>query len=239
VHQAPERARERILDLAATQLENGGAYHQYQPLTKRGNDAVGGGFNDDPLWLPLAVAAYIKETGDWSILDAPVTYESKPGTEQPLAEHLERAMQYTLDRLGSHGLPLIGRADWNDCLNLNIFSDEPGESFQTAPLKKDGTVAESVFIGVLFVLAAKEMAQMQESRIENQESRIKAGEPESQFAIRNSHSIWMQPQRWRRPSGRMVGMGHGSGGPMMRSGIQSVRRNVKKGKSSLSRRGWR
>ena len=54
VHQAPERARERILDIAATQLESGGAYHQYQPLTKRGNDAVGGGFNDDPLWLPWA-----------------------------------------------------------------------------------------------------------------------------------------------------------------------------------------
>ncbi len=185
VHQAPERARERILDLAATQLENGGAYHQYQPLTKRGNDAVGGGFNDDPLWLPLAVAAYIKETGDWSILDAPVTYESKPGTEQPLAEHLERAMQYILDRLGPHGLPLIGRADWNDCLNLNIFSDEPGESFQVAPLKKDGTVAESVFIGVLFVLAAKEMAMMQE-----------AGSKRQEAGSKNSASCILHPASW-------------------------------------------
>lgn len=163
VHQAPERARERILDLAATQLESGGAYHQYQPLTKRGNDAVGGGFNDDPLWLPLAVAAYVKESGDWSILEAPVTYESTPGTETPLAEHMERAMQHVLNNLGQHDLPLIGRADWNDCLNLNIFSEEPGESFQVAPLKKDGTVAESVFIAVLFVLAAKEMAQLSES----------------------------------------------------------------------------
>ncbi len=160
VHQVPERARERILDLAATQLETGGAYHQYQPLTKRGNDAVGGDFNDDPLWLALAVAAYIKETGDWSILGQPVVYDNTPGTEQPLYEHLQRSIQYTLDRLGPHGLPLIGRADWNDCLNLNIFSDEPGESFQVAPLKMDGTVAESVFIAGLFVLAAKELAQI-------------------------------------------------------------------------------
>ena len=160
VHQVPERARERILDLAATQLETGGAYHQYQPLTKRGNDAAGSNFNDDPPWLVLAVAAYIKETGDWSILDEPVAYDSTPGTEQPLYEHLQRSIQYTLDRLGPHGLPLIGRADWNDCLNLNVFSDEPGESFQVAPLKKDGTVAESVFIAGLFVLAAKEMAQI-------------------------------------------------------------------------------
>ncbi len=64
VHMIPARARERILDLAATQLPTGGAYHQYQPLTKRGNDAVGSNFNDDPLWLVLAVAAYLKETGD-------------------------------------------------------------------------------------------------------------------------------------------------------------------------------
>ncbi len=170
VHQAPERARERLLDLAATQLESGGAYHQFQPLTKRGNDAVGSGFNDDPLWLPLAVVAYLKETGDWAILEAPVPYENKPGTETPLAEHLERAMNYTLSNLGPHGLPLIGRADWNDCLNLNVFSAEPGESFQVAPLKKDGTVAESVFIAVLFILAAKEMARMQEVRGTKQEA---------------------------------------------------------------------
>ncbi|HOT91758.1 MAG TPA: glycosyl transferase [Anaerolineae bacterium] len=184
VHQVPARARERILDLAATQLANGGAYHQFQPLTKRGNDAVGSGFNDDPLWLPLAVVAYIKETGDFDILNAPVPYENKPGTETPLAEHLERAINYTLNNLGPHGLPLIGRADWNDCLNLNIFSDEPGESFQVAPLKKDGKVAESVFIAVLFVLAAKEMAALSDKvnqRISESANQVLP------FAIRHSH----------------------------------------------------
>ena len=164
VHQVPERARERTLDLAATQLEDGGAYHQYQPLTKRGNDAVGGGFNDDPAWLILGVAAYLKETGDWSILDEPVPYDNRPGTETPLYEHLQRSYRFTLDHLGPHGLPLIGRADWNDCLNLNIFSDEPGQSFQVAPLKMDGTVAESVFIGGLFSLAARELADIAEAR---------------------------------------------------------------------------
>jgi cellobiose phosphorylase len=159
VHMVPSRARERLLDLAATQLETGGAYHQYQPLTKRGNDAVGGGFNDDPLWLVLAVAAYLKETGDWPILAEPVPYENQPGSEQPLCEHLRRSVQYTLDRLGPHGLPLIGRADWNDCLNLNCFSDEPGESFQTTE-NREGGVAESIFIAGLFVLAANEMAEL-------------------------------------------------------------------------------
>ena len=159
VHMVPARARERILDIAATQLPTGGAYHQYQPLTKRGNDAVGGNFNDDPLWLILGVAAYLKETGDWSILVEPVPYDNQTGSETPLYEHLQRCIQYTLDRLGPHGLPLIGRADWNDCLNLNCFSEAPGESFQTTT-NREGKVAESVFIGGLFVLAAQEMARM-------------------------------------------------------------------------------
>jgi cellobiose phosphorylase len=163
VHMVPEWARERILDLAATQLETGGAFHQYQPLTKRGNDEIGSNFNDDPLWLVLGVVAYLKETGDWSILDEPVVYESKPGTEHPLYEHLQRSLRYTLERLGPHGLPLIGRADWNDCLNLNCFSAEPGQSFQTTT-NKDGKVAESVFIAGMFVLAAKEMADIARER---------------------------------------------------------------------------
>jgi cellobiose phosphorylase len=162
VHMIPDRARERILDLAATQLLDGGAYHQYQPLTKRGNKEIGSGFNDDPLWLVLSVAAYIKETGDFTILDEKVVYENTPGTEQPLYEHLTRALQYTMDRLGPHGLPLIGHADWNDCLNLNCMSTIPEESFQTAPDRTDGKTAESVFIGGLFTLAAKEMASIAE-----------------------------------------------------------------------------
>lgn len=157
VHMAPERARQRILDLAATQLENGGAYHQYQPLTKRGNDAVGSNFNDDPLWLVLAVSAYLKESDDWFILEELVPYENLPGSDQPLYDHLQRSIHYTLERLGPHGLPLIGRADWNDCLNLNTFSEQPGESFQTTT-NKDGLTAESVFIAGLFVLAAREMS---------------------------------------------------------------------------------
>jgi len=163
VHMVPSRARERILDLAATHLPTGGAYHQYQPLTKRGNNDVGSNFNDDPHWLILGVAAYLKETGDWSILDEPVPYDNQPGSEQPLYEHLQRSFKYTLDRLGPHGLPLIGRADWNDCLNLNCFSDTPGQSFQTTT-NKDGKVAESVFIAGLFVLAGRELADIAQRR---------------------------------------------------------------------------
>jgi cellobiose phosphorylase len=163
MHLVPERARQRILDLASTQLPTGGAYHQYQPLTKRGNNEVGSGFNDDPLWLVLAVSAYIKETGDWSILDEAVPYDNTPGSEESLYGHLQCSMQYSLDRLGPHKLPLIGRADWNDCLNLNCFSESPGQSFQTTT-NKDGKVAESVFIAGLFILAAGDMMELAKHR---------------------------------------------------------------------------
>ena len=169
VDMVPSRARERILDLAATQLPTGGAYHQYQPLTKRGNNDVGSGFNDDPHWLILGVSAYLKETGDWGILDEPVPYDNAPGSETPLYEHLQRSFRYTLDRLGPHGLPLIGRADWNDCLNLNCFSDSPGQSFQTTT-NKDGKVAESVFIAGLFVHAGRELAEIAKHRCHSAEA---------------------------------------------------------------------
>ena len=150
VHIIPERARERILDIAATQFPDGSAYHQYQPLTKKGNLAVGSGFNDDPLWLIAGVDAYLRETGDWSILEEPVSFDSDPANTAPLLEHLRRSFRYTLTHLGPHKLPLIGRADWNDCLNLNCFSAHPGESFQiTGP--SEGPVAESVFIAGMFV----------------------------------------------------------------------------------------
>ena len=157
VHMVPQRARQRILDLASTQLPSGAAYHQFQPLTKRGNNDIGSGFNDDPHWLIVGVSAYIKETGDWSILDERVPYDNVPGSEKPLYEHLQRSFHYTLERLGPHGLPLIGRADWNDCLNLNCFSEESGQSFQTTT-NREGNVAESVFIAGLLVLTGKQMA---------------------------------------------------------------------------------
>ncbi|MDR1868013.1 MAG: glycosyl transferase [Treponema sp.] len=159
VHLIPERARERILDIAAIQLEDGSTWHQYQPLTKRGNADIGGGFNDDPLWLVACTYAYIAETGASDILRELVVFNNVEGTEQSLFEHLRRSIQYTMNHLGPHGLPLIGRADWNDCLNLNCFSEEPGESFQTTVNKEIGS-AESVFIAGMFVLYGRQYAEL-------------------------------------------------------------------------------
>ena len=159
VHLIPDRARQRILDIASTQFEDGSAYHQYQPLTKKGNADIGSGFNDDPLWLIAGTAAYIKETGDYSILDEITPYDNDESKATDFMEHLRRSFNYTRTHLGPHGLPLIGRADWNDCLNLNCFSEEPGESFQTFG-PSEGPNAESVFIAGMFVKYGKDYVEI-------------------------------------------------------------------------------
>ncbi len=159
VHQIPARARERLLDLASTLLTDGGAYHQYQPLTKKGNNEIGSGFNDDPLWLILATAAYLKETGDWTILDEVVSYNSEPDIVGSMLEHVQRAFDHVVNNRGAHGLPLIGQADWNDCLNLNCFSTTPDESFQC--LKGTNVSrAESVLIGAMFLFIGPEYVEI-------------------------------------------------------------------------------
>ena len=161
VHMIPGQARQRILDIAATQLPDGGCYHQYQPLTKRGNNDIGGGFGDDPLWLIFGTVAYIKETGDFSILEEKVPFDNEPGSETTLLEHLKISFRHVADRRGPHGLPLIGRADWNDCLNLNCFSDNPDESFQTTGNVAGGQ-AESLMIAGLFVAEGHDFAELLE-----------------------------------------------------------------------------
>ncbi len=160
VHQIPERARERIIDIASTQFTDGGCYHQYQPLTKRGNNDIGGGFNDDPMWLILGTTSYIKESGDFTILDEMVPFDNDMSVAKPLFDHLTVSFDHVVNNLGPHGLPLIGRADWNDCLNLNCFSNDPNESFQTTENKTEGTKAESLMIAGLFVIYGKDYVDL-------------------------------------------------------------------------------
>ena len=172
VHQIPSRARQRIIDIASTQFPDGGCYHQYQPLTKRGNNDIGGGFNDDPMWLIFGTTAYIRETGDYSILDEMVPWDNEPGTEVSLMEHLRISFNHVVNNVGPHGLPLIGRADWNDCLNLNCFSMDPNESFQTTGNKTEGSKAESLMIAGLFVYCGRQFVEL---------LKAKSQEPTAQF----------------------------------------------------------
>ena len=181
VHQIPSRARQRIIDIASTQFPDGGCYHQYQPLTKRGNNDIGGGFNDDPCWLIFGTVAYIKETGDFSILDEMVPFDNQPGTEVTLFEHLKVSFNHVVENLGPHKLPLIGRADWNDCLNLNCFSWDPNESFQTTENQSEGSKAESLMIAGLFVVTGKDYVELC-----HEMEKMRNGENEKNFSF--SHS---------------------------------------------------
>ena len=160
VHQAPERARQRVIDIASTQFPDGGCYHQYQPLTKRGNDEVGGGFNDDPMWLILGVTSYIKESGDFTILDEMVPFDNDESLSQSMFNHLTISFNHVVNNLGPNRLPLIGRADWNDCLNLNCFSNDPNESFQTTENNSEGSKAESLMIAGLFVYYGRDYVEL-------------------------------------------------------------------------------
>lgn len=160
VHQIPERARERIIDIASTQFPDGGCYHQYQPLTKRGNNDIGGGFNDDPMWLILGTTSYIKESGDFTILDEMVPFDNDMSVARTLFDHLTVSFDHVINNVGPHGLPLIGRADWNDCLNLNCFSNDPNESFQTTENQSEGTKAESLMIAGLFVVYGRDYVEL-------------------------------------------------------------------------------
>ena len=180
VHQLPaKRIRQRLFDVAATQFEDGSAYHQFQPLTKRGNADIGSNFNDDPLWLILGVGGYIKETGDVQFLKEMVPFDNNNANCATLYEHLKRSFNYIVNHKGPHGLPLIGRADWNDCLNLNCFSMDPNDSFQTCT-NKDGNNAESVMIAQMFVYVAPDYAAM---------CRLMNDDKEADFALKQAEQM--------------------------------------------------
>ena len=180
VHLIPDRARQRIIDIASTQFPDGSAYHQYQPLTKKGNSDIGSGFNDDPLWLIAGASAYVRETGDTSLLTEMVPFDNDMNQAKPLMEHLKRSFDYIVNHKGPHALPLIGRADWNDCLNLNCFSEHPGESFQTFG-PSEGPVAESVFIAGMFVKYGEEYAQLCELMGDQAEADRARGEVQKMY----------------------------------------------------------
>ncbi|MBP3754645.1 MAG: glycosyl transferase [Lachnospiraceae bacterium] len=190
VHLIPDRARERIIDIASTQFEDGRAYHQYQPLTKKGNSDIGSGFGDDPLWLIAGTSAYIRETGDATILDEMVPFDNDASVAQTLMEHLRRSFGYVDTHRGSHRLPLIGRADWNDCLNLNCHSTQPGESFQTFG-PSEGPVAESVFIGGMFVKYGNEYADLCDLKgLTDEAAKVRASVAEMNEILLDSNAGW-------------------------------------------------
>jgi len=146
----PDVSKQLLLKLMQVQKRDGSAMHQFNPLTMVANmgDAAEEEdrpqfYSDDHLWGVLAVTAYLKETGEMAILDKEIPFyekdkQGKPSETASLWEHLKRAIYFTHDHTGKHGLPLLGFADWNDTVNLP-------------------TGAESLFTAHLYGRALKEM----------------------------------------------------------------------------------
>ena len=126
----PEQAKELIIKLLSVQRANGSAYHQFNPLNMVASEGDSleqpdrpHYYSDDHLWAVLAVCAYLKETGNFAFLDQVVPYYEKDKNATPLengtvGDHLQRALAFTKNDTGAHGLPLLGFADWNDTVNL-------------------------------------------------------------------------------------------------------------------------
>ncbi len=135
VGNVPAEAKALLAKLLQVQRGSGAGMHQFYPLTMEASigDAAEGEdrpdyYGDDHLWLVLAVTAYLKETGDFAFLDTELPYYEKGRDGAPLEkgsvlDHLQRALAFTWDNVGAHGLPLAGFADWNDTVNLRTGAE--------------------------------------------------------------------------------------------------------------------
>ncbi|MCL2183358.1 MAG: glycosyl transferase [Chitinispirillia bacterium] len=156
----PEKSKELIVKLLSVQKTDGSAMHQFNPMSM---EATNGDaheipdrpqyYGDDHLWIVLAVSAYVKETGDAAFLDQKVSFYEKDSYGAPVEsgtvhDHLARALHFTKNNLGNHGLPLTGFADWNDCVNLP-------------------TGSESILNACLYSMALLEMMDLEQFRGNN------------------------------------------------------------------------
>jgi cellobiose phosphorylase len=159
----PQEGKALIQQLLQVQLRNGSAMHQFNPLTMVATmgdaserEDLPQYYSDDHLWVILATCAYMKETGDLGFLEQVIPYYEKDKREQPLEsgtvlDHLKRAIQFTRQDVGAHGLPLLGFADWNDTINLRAG-------------------AESLFTANLYGKALLEMIELAKHRSNEREA---------------------------------------------------------------------
>jgi cellobiose phosphorylase len=149
VHAVPGHARRTLKRIWRLQFADGHTWHQYFPLTGEGGPGLAEEFPDwpqwfcdDHLWLVIATCAYLRETGEYDHLDEPVSFVD--GGEDSVWEHMMRAVAFTREHLGPHGLPRIGFADWDDTLNVDHGSG----------------LAESVWCGMQYCRALLDLADL-------------------------------------------------------------------------------
>lgn len=175
----PQGSKDFLKQLLSFQRQNGSALHSFNPLTLEGS--VGDSsemedrphyYSDDHLWSVLCVTAYVKETGDISFLEEVITYYEKDKDGLPIQaasvlDHIRRALTFTRNDTGKHGLPLLGFADWNDTINLATGA----ESLFSAHLYGR---ALNEFIGLLEYLGKDDEAEQWHKAHAEMKSRVEA-----------------------------------------------------------------
>lgn len=140
IHLAPEMAVEKIRFMLSAQVNNGGGLplvkfthnpgHEDTPddasyVKETGHPAYRA---DDALWLFPTVYKYIAESGDLAFIDEVIPFANQD--EGTVYEHLKRAVAFSMDHLGRHGMPAGLYADWNDCLRLGKEGESSFVAFQ-------------------------------------------------------------------------------------------------------------
>jgi cellobiose phosphorylase len=108
----PDWVKQRLLEMSSFQFKDGSVVHCYYPVS---GGYTRTGHSDTPLWLPLAVTMYVKETGDWAFLEQVTPYLD--GGEATMLQHVYGCLDYTLANLTERNLPKFGPGDWNDTLD--------------------------------------------------------------------------------------------------------------------------
>ena len=178
MHTVPDHARRMLTRIWEMQFADGHTWHQFFPLTGEGGPGLAAEypnwpqwFSDDHLWLIISVCAYLRETGDFAYLEQRVPYVDH--AEETVWEHMLRAVDFTLNHRGPHGLPRSGFSDWNDTLNIDHGSGK----------------AESVWTAMQFCRAMLDLAQLCE-RIDRPADRRRFAGLHASMAAAINENAW-------------------------------------------------
>lgn len=213
IHLAPEQATEKIRFMLSAQVDNGGGLplvkfthnpgHEDTPddpsyVQETGHPAYRA---DDALWLFPTVYKYLAETGDLAFLDEVIPYANKGAAT--VYEHLQRAIDFSLEHLGPHGMPAGLYADWNDCLRLGAEGESSFVAFQLVlALRIQKQLAEEKGDAAAAEKLAKQLADFSalvEKLCWNEDRYIRGFTEKGEVIGRRTDpeaNLWLNPQSW-------------------------------------------
>ena len=213
IHLAPEMALEKIRFMLSAQVDNGGGLplvkfthnpgHEDTPddmsyVQETGHPAYRA---DDALWLFPTIYKYISESGNLAFLDEVIPYANKD--EGTVYDHMQRAIDFSLNHLGSHGMPAGLYADWNDCLRLGKDGESTFVAFQlyyalTIMRKMAEYKNDTAYIGKLDEIQ-KNLAEIIEKECWNEDRFIRGFRETGEVIGKRTDpeaNMWLNPQSW-------------------------------------------